>query len=96
MTPAGIDWASLAESTLGKAVLEHEVPGAVVLVVGGDATLFSSGYGVRDLETKVPVTDITLFEVGSIGKVLTAIAVLQQLERGRVDLGSDVNTYLEG
>ncbi|MHC5048760.1 MAG: serine hydrolase domain-containing protein [Planctomycetota bacterium] len=95
-TPAGIDWTSLAESTLGKAVLDREVPGAAVVVVGSEATLFSSGFGVGDLETMAPVTDTTLFDVGSIGKVLTTIAVLQQQERGRVDLGTDVNTYLDG
>jgi CubicO group peptidase (beta-lactamase class C family) len=93
---ADIDWEHLAQSTLEQAVIDHEIPGAVVVVLDRERTLFAAGYGVADVETMTPVTTTTRFEVGSIGKVLTTIAVLQQMERGRLDRHADVNTYLSG
>jgi CubicO group peptidase (beta-lactamase class C family) len=85
----------LADSVLQRAVTDGEIPGATVVVVDRNETLFSAGFGLASLETRIAVTDATLFEVGSVGKVLTAIAVLQQVERGRLGLSADVNSYLQ-
>jgi CubicO group peptidase (beta-lactamase class C family) len=93
--PVSIDWASLAAATLKSAVTEDEIPGATVVVVNQDRILFEGGFGVASLDTGAAVTNETLFEVGSVGKVLTAIAVLQQVEQGRLDLAEDVNSYLD-
>ena len=94
--PIAIDWKTLADSTLAKAIKDQEVLGATVVIVSGDETLYMSGFGVSRMETQNAVTDTTLFQVGSIGKVLTTIAVFQQVERGRLDLSEDINTYLDG
>lgn len=91
----GVNWKTVSDSTLGAAVLAEEVPGAVVVVVGGDSTFFSAAFGMSRVEDRDPVTNATLFEVGSLGKVLTAMAVLQQVERGRLNLSEDVNAYLD-
>lgn len=90
-----VNWKAVSDSTLGAAVLAEDVPGAVVVVVGGDSTLFSAAFGMSRVEDGAPVTTATLFEVGSLGKVLTAMAVLQQVERGRLNLSADVNAYLD-
>ena len=87
-------WAAVADSVLGGAVAAGEIPGATVVVVNREGLVFKGSFGVSNLETMKPVTDSTLFEVGSIGKALTAIAVLQQVESGRLDLHADVNSYL--
>jgi CubicO group peptidase (beta-lactamase class C family) len=89
-----IDWQAFAGSLLGRAVADREIPGATVVIVNHDGIVFRQSFGVSNLDTEEPVTDSTLFEVGSIGKVLTAIAALQQAERGSLDLHADVNSYL--
>ncbi len=94
VAPVVIDWQTLADTTLGKAIKDQEVPGATVVIVDRNQILYIAGFGVSHLNTQRPVTDTTLFQVGSIGKVLTAMAVLQQVERGRLDLSEDINTYL--
>jgi CubicO group peptidase (beta-lactamase class C family) len=91
-----VDWELLADSVLQRAVTDGEIPGAAVVVVDRNDTLFSAGFGLASLDTRAAVTDATLFEVGSVGKVLTAIAVLQQVERGRLGLSADVNSHLQG
>lgn len=71
------------------------VPAAVVAVVEDAETVFLEGYGTADPETSTPIDPRrTLFRVGSITKPMTAITVLRLVERGLVDLDTDVDVYL--
>lgn len=74
---------------------EGAFPGAALVVVQGDRVILSKGYGVADIETGRRIDpQQTLFRVGSISKLVTALMVLQQVERGKMDLDADVNLYL--
>jgi CubicO group peptidase (beta-lactamase class C family) len=73
---------------------DHQVPGAVVTIVGGGRVVDVHGIGVTDRRTGSPVLPETCFHLGSISKVFTATAVMRLAEEGRVDLHTDVNQYL--
>jgi CubicO group peptidase (beta-lactamase class C family) len=77
--------------------IEHaDIAGAVVAVVKDGKLLFAKGYGYADVEKKVPVSpETTLFRPGSISKLFTWTAVMQQVELGKLDLDRDVNDYLD-
>ncbi|MBB2922142.1 serine hydrolase [Cellulomonas cellasea] len=77
-------------------LLERDgVPGAVLTVVADGAVAHAVGYGVADLATGTPFDpDRSLVRIASVTKLLTATAVLQQVEAGRLDLDADVNRYL--
>jgi CubicO group peptidase (beta-lactamase class C family) len=73
-----------------------DVAGAVVVVVKDGKVLFGRGYGWADVEKRVPVSwETTLFRPGSISKLFTWTAVMQQVEKGTLDLDADVNKYLD-
>lgn len=73
-----------------------QIPGAVVVVVQGGQPLVSKGYGYADLKTLRPVDPATtLFRPGSVSKLFTWTAVMQQVEAGKLDLDRDVNDYLD-
>jgi CubicO group peptidase (beta-lactamase class C family) len=73
-----------------------DVAGAVVVVVKDGKVLFGRGYGWADVEKRVPVDwEKTLFRPGSISKLFTWTAVMQQVEQGKLDLDTDVNKYLD-
>jgi CubicO group peptidase (beta-lactamase class C family) len=75
---------------------DHHVAGATVAVVRDGEILFSKGYGFADADRQVPVDPATtLFRIGSVTKVFTAVAVHQLREQGLVDLDRDVNDYLD-
>jgi len=75
---------------------EAHVPGGVFVLVGEGRILFSGGYGLADLESRTPVDPArSRFHVGSISKTVTATAVMQLVEAGKLDLDTDVNTYLK-
>ncbi|WP_454855797.1 serine hydrolase domain-containing protein [Promicromonospora soli] len=69
---------------------------AVGLAVGviRDGSLEFSGHGLADIASDTPVTQDTVFRIGSITKTFTAIAVMQLWEQGLVDLDAPANSYL--
>jgi CubicO group peptidase (beta-lactamase class C family) len=73
----------------------YHIPGAVFVVVQDGEILLAKGYGVSDIDQQSLVSpDKTLFHLGSIAKLMTATAVMQLVERGKLDLHADVNRYL--
>lgn len=70
------------------------VPGLAVAVARGDRLLFSDAAGYADLEHLVPATPTTVFDVGSVSKVMSAVAIMQLVERGLVSLGDPVREYV--
>jgi CubicO group peptidase (beta-lactamase class C family) len=72
------------------------IAGAVVVVVRDGQPLAQKGYGFADLATRKPVDPATtLFRPGSVSKLFTWTAVMQQVEAGKLDLDRDVNGYLD-
>jgi D-alanyl-D-alanine carboxypeptidase len=69
-------------------------PGMAVALTSRRGLLRVSAYGFADRKAKVPLTPQTLFEIGSISKSFTAIALLQQREQGRLDLRRPLTDYL--
>jgi CubicO group peptidase (beta-lactamase class C family) len=68
--------------------------GLAVGVVRDGSLEFFSGHGLADIASNTPITEDTIFRVGSITKTFTAIAVLQLWEQGRIDLDAPANDYL--
>jgi len=68
--------------------------GLAVGVVRNGSLEFFSGDGVADIASDTPVTEDTIFRVGSITKTFTAIAVMQLHEQGRIDLDAPASEYL--
>ena len=84
------------DGVMAQQIATREVAGALVTVVYKGKVLFSRGYGFADVDKGVPVDgQQTLFRPGSVSKMFTWSALLQQVELGRVDLDADVNTYLD-
>lgn len=72
---------------------ENSVPGVSIAVVLDGQPAWSAGFGTADLEDYAPVTSSTLFRLGSISKPITATAILQLWERGKLDLDASVQKY---
>jgi CubicO group peptidase (beta-lactamase class C family) len=72
----------------------HPAVGLAVGVVRNGSLEFFSGHGLADIASTTPITQDTVFRIGSITKTFTAIAVLQLWEQGLVDLDAPANDYL--
>jgi CubicO group peptidase (beta-lactamase class C family) len=82
------------DALAGAVMTTDQVPGAIAVVVAGD-TVILRGYGFADLEGGIAAgPDDARFEIGSITKLFTWIAVMMLAEEGRLDLETDVARYL--
>ncbi len=75
-------------------IAREKVAGASVLVARGDQILLHKGYGFADLELESPAKNETVYHV--VGPMLpfTGIAVLQQVERGKLSLDDDISKFI--
>ena len=70
------------------------LPGMAIAVTDRQRTVLAAAYGVAEIATREPVSDATLFEIGSLGKPFTVVALLQLYEAGEIDLYAPVSRYL--
>lgn len=77
-------------------VTEDGFPGVEAFVRGADGTVRSYTAGVGNLETKAPVPADGQVRIASNTKTVTAVAVLQLVGEGKIDLDAPVETYLPG
>jgi CubicO group peptidase (beta-lactamase class C family) len=75
-------------------VRRQRIPGASVAVLRGGRVILARGYGYADLEHRVPATDSTVYQSGSLGKQFTAALVLQLADSGRLGLDDPIRRYL--
>ncbi len=74
-------------------VTTHRTPGVAYAVVQNGELVGAGSAGVRDLATGAPVSLDTLFRIGSITKVFTAVAVMQLAEQGLLSLDERLATF---
>ena len=85
---AGID------AVIDQALQTYQVPGASVAVVVGDEVVPTKGYGVRDVEKKLPVTPETQMPIASITKQFTVGALGTLVRQGKLEWDKPVRDYL--
>jgi CubicO group peptidase (beta-lactamase class C family) len=86
---------SFADGFFARHMRKLHIPGLVFVVVQDGDVLLAKGYGKASIEEDRPVEPVsTVFRIGSISKLFVAVAVMQMVERGQLDLHTDVNQYL--
>jgi CubicO group peptidase (beta-lactamase class C family) len=90
----GAELSKRIDADVDRVMRRADVPGAVVLIVADGQVVYRRAYGQRDREQHLPADVDTHFEIGSITKQLTAAAILQLQEAGKVDVDAKLATYL--
>jgi CubicO group peptidase (beta-lactamase class C family) len=68
--------------------------GVTILVAKGDDILFAKAYGYADLENKTASKVETVYQIGSLTKQFTSVAILQLEEQGKLSLNDDITKFL--
>lgn len=68
-------------------------PGAAVIVLRGNDVIFDKGYGVADLGTGAKIDGNTFFNIASMSKQFTAVAIMQLAEQGLLSVTDPVTKY---
>jgi methyl acetate hydrolase len=86
--------ASAIDASLSGAVERKDVPGVVALITDREHVLYQSAFGVADVATGRPLTSDALFRIASMTKPVTAVALMQLVEQGRIGLDDPASKYL--
>ncbi len=74
--------------------ISRGTPGLALAVAVDGKIVYSESFGYADLEERVPIWPTTKFRIGSISKPLTATALMQLVEAGKLDLDAPVQKYV--
>ena len=92
-TPESADIEALVNDTIAPLMAEHRIPGmAIALSINGQQHYFN--YGLANQEAGIPVTDETLFELGSVSKIFTASLAGYAQASGALSLSDPASRYL--
>ncbi|MEO7610830.1 MAG: serine hydrolase domain-containing protein, partial [Gemmatimonadales bacterium] len=75
-------------------VVRADGPGCAVGVYRHGEILLAKGYGLANLETRQPITAHTTFNIGSVSKPFTSLALLSLERDGRISLDDDIRRWL--
>ena len=73
---------------------DQQIPGYTISITNKDSLIFSKSYGYADLKLRKKVNSATLFQIGSITKSFTAIALMQLFDEGKFDPNLPLSNYL--
>ncbi len=96
-TPAAADTSLDKVADFVKAEMQRQrVPGVAIAIVKNGAVTTARGFGYANIEHGVPVTDATIFQSGSLGKMFTSVAVMLQVEDGKLSLSDPITKFFPG
>ena len=94
--PGDSPWRTQApywEKEIPQIMTEYHVPGLSIAVIENAKIVWRRGFGVKDVESKVPVTTDTMFEAASMSKPVFSYAVMKLWERGVIDIDAPLTKY---
>lgn len=81
------------EAAITAWMTQNKAPALSVAIVADNQIRWSKGYGLADVENSVSAKADTAYRLASIAKSITAVAVMQLVERGKLDLNASINKY---
>jgi CubicO group peptidase (beta-lactamase class C family) len=70
-------------------------PGCAILIARKGQVIYKKAFGIADLELNIPNNPDMIFEIGSISKQFTAVAIMQLVEQGKISLQDPINKFIE-
>jgi methyl acetate hydrolase len=86
--------AAALTALLETATARGDVPGVVVAVVNKDGTLYHEAFGTRSTLGNAPMTKDTIFNMASMTKPVTSVAIMMLVDEGKLKLDDEVARYL--
>ena len=90
-----VEFGKFTDDWFSKNLKEQKLPGLVFIAVKDGGVFYKKGYGHANIKANIPADpDTTAFFTASVSKLITATAVMQLAERGKLKLDADINSYL--
>lgn len=94
VTQPAADALASMDQRIEAAMAEDNIPGVLIGVASRGRLVHMQSYGMANVELRVPVSDSTVFEIGSISKQFVTAAIMLLVEDGKVGLDDGIHEYL--
>lgn len=81
------------DAIVRQAMRSHQIPGVCLGVMRDGRLVKATGYGYANVELKVPVSPLSLFQSGSVAKQFTATAVMMLVQEGKIGIDDPITRY---
>lgn len=88
------DKVAIVDKVVQEAMEKGKIVGLAVGIIENGQVAFLKGYGLADREGNVPVSSKTMFRWASVSKPVTAVAAMQLVEKGQLDLEADIRNFV--
>lgn len=88
------DTVAKLEKLIPDLMKKADVPGVSIALIEDARIVWVGSFGVKNIETREPVNDRTVFEAASISKPVFALAVLKLVDEGKLDLDAPLSKYV--
>lgn len=85
---------SAIDQAIDSTMRAHKIPAVSISIIRAGAIVLERSYGVSDLEHSVAATNETLYRIASLSKPITAVAVMQVVGQGKIDLDAPIQQYV--
>ena len=87
-------WASYIDNVIVREMKNQRLPSVAAAIVKDGKILYMACKGWANIQENIPCTPKTNYLIASVSKTVTATAVMQLVEQGKIDLDEDINLYL--
>ncbi len=91
---AALDTYQELDNFMSQMMTEWKIPGAAIAIVKDGQVLYTKGYGIKNIQTKEPVTEKTLFGIASCSKSFTSACLAILADEGKLDWNKPVKEYM--
>jgi serine beta-lactamase-like protein LACTB, mitochondrial len=91
LTPAQ---SAAIEREIRAAMTSTKAPAVSIAITRDTSIVLQHTFGTADLENNVPATDQSVYRIASVSKPITAVAVMQLVEQGKLDLDAEIQKYV--
>lgn len=82
------------EAAITQTMKIYQIPGLSIGIIKDGQIAYTKGFGLAEVGTERAVTPETVFQLGSVSKMMVGIAIMQLKEQGKIDLDAPVTDYL--
>jgi CubicO group peptidase (beta-lactamase class C family) len=87
--------ADAIQDLLEEVIARRKIPGLTIAIANRERVIWEKAYGFADLENELPAKVTSRFRLASLSKPITAAAVMQLVEKGKIRLEADIREYVK-
>ena len=82
------------EKAITKEMKTADIPGAALAIINNNQVVLQRSFGLANSQTKIAITDSSIFQIASVTKIFTALTILKELEDSRIGVHEPVGKVL--